>query len=118
MGRRSPTTAGPVSGATLTHTEHTKRKGHLRRRQNTCTPLITSISVNNAERASHPLTIATFPRFASAAFRHKRKTLRNNLAPVYGKDRVDAIAEMGKRAEQLSLGELAALFRSLSAAVN
>jgi 16S rRNA (adenine1518-N6/adenine1519-N6)-dimethyltransferase len=54
---------------------------------------------------------AAFLRFASAAFRHKRKTLRNNLAPVYGKDRVDAIAGMGKRAEQLSLSDLAVLFR-------
>jgi 16S rRNA (adenine1518-N6/adenine1519-N6)-dimethyltransferase len=59
---------------------------------------------------------AAFLHFASAAFRHKRKTLRNNLAPVYGKDRVDAIAEMSKRAEQLSLSELAGLFRKLSAA--
>lgn len=59
---------------------------------------------------------AAFLRFASAAFRHKRKTLRNNLAPVYGKDRVDAMAEMSKRAEQLSLSELAGLFRTLSAA--
>src|SRR5262249_18355354 len=31
---------------------------------------------------------AGFLKFASACFRHKRKTLRNNLAEVYGKDRV------------------------------
>jgi 16S rRNA (adenine1518-N6/adenine1519-N6)-dimethyltransferase len=52
--------------------------------------------------------------FASHCFRHKRKTLRNNLAPLYGKDRVDALPETKKRAEQLTVGELAALYRKLS----
>jgi 16S rRNA (adenine1518-N6/adenine1519-N6)-dimethyltransferase len=56
---------------------------------------------------------AEFLRFASAAFRHKRKTLRNNLAPLYGKERVDTLAETRRRAEQLSLTELAALYRTL-----
>jgi 16S rRNA (adenine1518-N6/adenine1519-N6)-dimethyltransferase len=54
---------------------------------------------------------AAFLRFASAAFRHKRKTLRNNLAPLYGRERVDAVPATRQRAEQLSLAELAALFR-------
>jgi 16S rRNA (adenine1518-N6/adenine1519-N6)-dimethyltransferase len=54
-----------------------------------------------------------FLRFASACFRHKRKTLRNNLAPIYGKDRVDALIETSKRAEQLSIADLAALWREL-----
>ena len=53
-------------------------------------------------------------RFAAACFRQKRKTLRNNLAPVYGKDRVDALPETKQRAEQLSVAELAALYRKLS----
>ena len=57
---------------------------------------------------------SAFLRFASAAFRHKRKTLRNNLAPLYGKERVDVLEETRKRAEQLSLAELAALFRALA----
>lgn len=57
---------------------------------------------------------AAFLRFASAAFRQKRKTLRNNLAPMYGQERVDAVEAKGKRAEQLSLAELAALFRTLA----
>ena len=54
-----------------------------------------------------------FLKFASSAFRQKRKTLRNNLAPLYGKERVDAFEETRKRAEQLGLAELAALFRRL-----
>ncbi len=56
---------------------------------------------------------AGFLRFASAAFRQKRKTLRNNLAPVYGKDRVDALAEGRQRAEQMSVEALVALYDKL-----
>lgn len=56
---------------------------------------------------------AAFLRFASAAFRQKRKTLRNNLAPMYGKERLDSFEWAGKRAEQLSVAELAQLFRVL-----
>jgi 16S rRNA (adenine1518-N6/adenine1519-N6)-dimethyltransferase len=58
----------------------------------------------------------TFLRFASACFQHKRKTLRNNLAPVYGKERLDALAEGRLRAEQLSVPQLIALYRELEAA--
>jgi 16S rRNA (adenine1518-N6/adenine1519-N6)-dimethyltransferase len=53
-------------------------------------------------------------RFAASCFRHKRKTLRNNLAPLYGKDRVDALPETKRRAEQLTVAELAELYRKLS----
>ena len=50
--------------------------------------------------------VPAFLEFASAAFRQKRKTLRNNLAAVYGKDALDTLPEAGKRAEQLSPQEL------------
>jgi 16S rRNA (adenine1518-N6/adenine1519-N6)-dimethyltransferase len=56
-----------------------------------------------------------FLRFASSCFQHKRKTLRNNLAPVYGRERMDALTEGRQRAEQLSVPELAALYRKLEA---
>lgn len=56
-----------------------------------------------------------FLRFASACFQHKRKTLRNNLAPVYGRERMDALPEGRLRAEQLSVPDLAALYRKLEA---
>jgi 16S rRNA (adenine1518-N6/adenine1519-N6)-dimethyltransferase len=56
-----------------------------------------------------------FLRFASACFRQKRKTLRNNLAPVYGRERMDALPEGRLRAEQLGVPELAALYRKLEA---
>jgi 16S rRNA (adenine1518-N6/adenine1519-N6)-dimethyltransferase len=55
---------------------------------------------------------ARFLEFASRCFRHKRKTLRNNLAPVYGKA-VEAWPEARLRAEQLSLERLVELFRRL-----
>jgi 16S rRNA (adenine1518-N6/adenine1519-N6)-dimethyltransferase len=56
---------------------------------------------------------AEFLAFASQCFRQKRKMLRNNLAPVYGRDRVDALQEAKSRAEQLSIEQLAALYRQL-----
>jgi 16S rRNA (adenine1518-N6/adenine1519-N6)-dimethyltransferase len=58
---------------------------------------------------------ASFLKFASMCFRHKRKTLRNNLVPVY---EIAALPEARLRAEQMSISELAALFdkiRGLSA---
>jgi len=58
---------------------------------------------------------AAFLRFASACFRQKRKTLRNNLAPLYGRERLDSLEEGRRRAEQLSVAELAALYHKLEA---
>jgi len=53
---------------------------------------------------------AAFLEFAGHAFRHKRKTLRNNLAPYYGQE-AGSWPEAGRRAEQLSLEELIAMYR-------
>jgi 16S rRNA (adenine1518-N6/adenine1519-N6)-dimethyltransferase len=55
--------------------------------------------------------VPAFLRFASACFRQKRKTLRNNLAPMYGKEIVDAMPEGRLRAEQLGVAQLIALYR-------
>jgi 16S rRNA (adenine1518-N6/adenine1519-N6)-dimethyltransferase len=54
-----------------------------------------------------------FLEFASACFRQKRKTLRNNLSERYAKEQLEAVAELSKRAEQLSVAELLELFRAL-----
>ncbi len=54
-----------------------------------------------------------FLEFAAHAFRQKRKTLRNNLAPKYGRQ-VEAWPEAGMRAEQLSLAKLVELWRRLA----
>ena len=52
--------------------------------------------------------------FCSSCFRHKRKTLRNNLAGLHGAR--CALARWSKavfRAEQLGVAELAALYKKL-----
>ena len=54
-----------------------------------------------------------FLRFAGLCFQHKRKTLRNNLAGVYGKQAVDGLPEAGRRAEELTLLQFAHLYRRL-----
>ena len=59
---------------------------------------------------------SAFLRFAAACFRHKRKTLRNNLAAMYARESIDALAEARLRAEQLSVHELAAVYRKLEPA--
>ena len=58
--------------------------------------------------------VGGFLRFAGMCFRQKRKTLRNNLVAVYGRDSVDNLPEAGKRAEQLSLDQLLSLHARLS----
>lgn len=55
---------------------------------------------------------APFLEFAARCFRHKRKTLRNNLAPYYGPV-IEAMPEAGLRAEQLSLEQLQGLWARL-----
>ena len=54
-----------------------------------------------------------FLEFVGQCFRHKRKTIRNNLAGIYGKDVIDAWPEAPMRAEQLSLEQLAGMYRRL-----
>jgi 16S rRNA (adenine1518-N6/adenine1519-N6)-dimethyltransferase len=51
-----------------------------------------------------------FLQFAGRCFAQKRKMLRSNLAPFYGREWIDAQAEASRRAEQLSFAELAGLF--------
>ena len=53
---------------------------------------------------------APFLQFAGRAFRHKRKTLRNNLEPFYGRQAA-LWPEARLRAEQLSLDQLLDLYR-------
>ena len=54
-----------------------------------------------------------FLQFASRCFSHKRKTLRNNLAGIYGKENIEAQPESGLRAEQMSIPQLESLFNRL-----
>ncbi|HKE28717.1 MAG TPA: 16S rRNA (adenine(1518)-N(6)/adenine(1519)-N(6))-dimethyltransferase RsmA [Bryobacteraceae bacterium] len=47
-----------------------------------------------------------FLDFAAQCFRQKRKTIRNNLAEIYGRDTVSGWPEAGLRAEQIPLERL------------
>lgn len=74
--------------------------------------------VDSAVILLEPKTVDTayathFLKFAARAFAHKRKTLRNNLAPFYGKAALDGLPESGLRAEQLSIEGLQALEQKL-----
>jgi 16S rRNA (adenine1518-N6/adenine1519-N6)-dimethyltransferase len=53
-------------------------------------------------------------RFIGLCFRQKRKTLRNNLAALYGKAAVESWPEAGMRAEQLTLAQFEDLYRRLT----
>lgn len=55
-----------------------------------------------------------FLQFVSQCFRHKRKTLRNNLAGLYDRDLLAEVPEVSRRAEQLSIDEFERLYRRLS----
>jgi 16S rRNA (adenine1518-N6/adenine1519-N6)-dimethyltransferase len=63
------------------------------------------------------LDAEAFLRFASHCFRHKRKTIRNNLLDVYGRDLVDAWPEAGLRAEQIPLAGLVEMYGKVSSSV-
>jgi 16S rRNA (adenine1518-N6/adenine1519-N6)-dimethyltransferase len=54
-----------------------------------------------------------FIEFLGRCFRQKRKMLRNNLAPFYGKAQIDSRPEASLRAEQTSLESLAQLYQAL-----
>lgn len=74
-------------------------------------PKVESAVVKLSRRA-HPDVAdpVAFLKFASLCFRHKRKNLRNNLAPIY-----DVAGEQGRlRAEQMSISDLAALYTRLT----
>jgi 16S rRNA (adenine1518-N6/adenine1519-N6)-dimethyltransferase len=71
------------------------------------------------EPRSQPIAVQdteAFVRFVGQCFRHKRKTIRNNLAEFYGSRAVDSWPEAGLRAERISLEQFAAMYRRLDCA--
>ena len=80
-------------------------------------PKVDSAVVRLTPRDAADLGIGDVPaflKFAQHCFRHKRKTLRNNLGAVYGLKTIDALPEGRLRAEQVGLPELAALYHKLT----
>lgn len=73
-------------------------------------PKVDSAAVRLTPRSPLLAEPARFLEFVSRAFRHKRKTLRNNLAPFCGGE-VAAWPEASLRAEQLSLEQFVDLYR-------
>jgi 16S rRNA (adenine1518-N6/adenine1519-N6)-dimethyltransferase len=72
-------------------------------------------AVFSLERIDPPVgNLPAFLRFASVAFRHKRKTLRNNLLEGYPRERVEALDIGSKRAEQLTIDELARIWSQVT----
>ncbi len=61
------------------------------------------------------LDVPQFLEFVRTCFRHKRKILKHNLAALLPPHRLANFPEMQLRAEQLSLEQLIALYRKLSA---
>jgi 16S rRNA (adenine1518-N6/adenine1519-N6)-dimethyltransferase len=55
----------------------------------------------------------SFLHFVGECFRHKRKTIRNNLGEFYGKATIEAWPEAGLRAEQIPLEGFAEMYRRL-----
>jgi len=78
-------------------------------------PKVDSAVVRLTPREDVPVNTRAFLSFASQCFRHKRKTLRNNLLGRYEKDLLDSMKETSLRAEQLSIAELASLQDALDA---
>jgi 16S rRNA (adenine1518-N6/adenine1519-N6)-dimethyltransferase len=69
-------------------------------------PKVDSAVVQLVPRAEPRVTDAeAFLEFVGICFRHKRKTLRNNLLENYPKELVDSLPDVSKRAEQLSLDQ-------------
>ena len=52
--------------------------------------------------------------FVGLCFRQKRKTLRNNLTSIFGKETIDPLPEANMRAEQLTLDQFRDLYRRLT----
>lgn len=79
-------------------------------------PKVDSAVVRLDPRATSPVAdCKRFLEFVACCFRHKRKTIRNNLAGIYDRKLLDTIPATSKRAEQLSIAELADLLDRLVA---
>jgi len=67
------------------------------------------------QKRTHDVDADAFLRFVSVCFRHKRKTLRNNLAAAYSREAIDSRAGLSRRAEELPVEEFVELYRAMNA---
>lgn len=54
---------------------------------------------------------AQFLEFVGRCFHQKRKTIRNNLVGIYGKELIESWPEAGMRAEQITLEQFVEMYR-------
>jgi 16S rRNA (adenine1518-N6/adenine1519-N6)-dimethyltransferase len=78
-------------------------------------PKVESAAVRLTPRPAPIEDARGFLEFAGRCFRQKRKTLRNNLLPFYGRQ-VEAWPEARLRAEQVGMDQLVDMYRRVAAA--
>jgi 16S rRNA (adenine1518-N6/adenine1519-N6)-dimethyltransferase len=78
-------------------------------------PKVDSGAVRLVRRQIAPQNLVGLLEFVGRCFKHKRKTLRNNLRPFHGAT-IDVWPEAGLRAEQLTLAQFEELYRRLKQA--
>ena len=76
-------------------------------------PKVDSAIIRLTPRIPETADVAGFLEFASACFRQKRKTLRNNLAGKYTLPERDSAPDLSRRAEQIPLPEMVAIYEAV-----
>jgi 16S rRNA (adenine1518-N6/adenine1519-N6)-dimethyltransferase len=76
-------------------------------------PKVDSAAVKLRRKSQQPEGLDELLVFVGRCFRHKRKTLRNNLRPFYNEP-IDTMPEAGLRAEQITIEQFIDLHNRLA----